>query len=237
MTDRWRLHEGDCMDLLASLPDATVDAVVTDPPYGTNEAGRSKVVIRAGAVESFAHAWDTEAPTAWLAEAARVLRPGGAVLSFTDAKAVGDLWRAGEVAGLRPLQLFHWAKPDCPPTPRPNFASAVESGVFFRSPGKVLAWNGGGWARNIIEAPLAHKESDGQTRHHPTEKPVRVMRWLVGLVTPPDGLVLDPFAGSGTTGVACLRDGFRFVGAEVDPVFAATARKRLDDETRQGKLF
>ena len=63
--------------------------------------------------------------------------------------------------------------------------------------------------------------------HHPTVKPVEVMRWLVRLVTPPNGIVLDPFAGSGTTGVACVREGFDFIGCELSHEYASIARARI----------
>jgi site-specific DNA-methyltransferase (adenine-specific) len=63
--------------------------------------------------------------------------------------------------------------------------------------------------------------------HHPTVKPVALMRWLVRLVTPLGGLVLDPFAGSGTTGIACALEGFRFVGIEQDEEYAEIAEKRI----------
>jgi site-specific DNA-methyltransferase (adenine-specific) len=63
--------------------------------------------------------------------------------------------------------------------------------------------------------------------HHPTVKPVALMRWLVRLVTPPDGLVLDPFAGSGSTGVACAHEGFRFIGIEREEEYAEIARRRI----------
>lgn len=60
------------------------------------------------------------------------------------------------------------------------------------------------------------------------------MRWLVRLVTPPDGLVLDPFTGSGTTGIACSLEGFRFVGIEQDPEYAAIAEARIEHWAQQG---
>jgi site-specific DNA-methyltransferase (adenine-specific) len=63
--------------------------------------------------------------------------------------------------------------------------------------------------------------------HHPTVKPTDLMRWLCRLVTPPGGLILDPFCGSGSTGVAALAEGFRFVGIEMDPEYAEIARRRI----------
>lgn len=213
---------------LRGLSSGSVDAVISDPPYGTNEADRAKVIKRGRGVVEFAHAWDRELPLAWLAGAARALRPGGALAAFTDNKRVGDLWAAGEAEGLRGRQCFYWVKANPPPNPRQNFASAVESGVLFVKPGPDRVWNGGGWCRNFVESPTAHAEQDGYTRHHPTQKPIAVMRWLVEIITNPGDLVVDPFAGSGTTGVACLLTGRNFAGCEIDPGFAERARMRLE---------
>lgn len=74
-------------------------------------------------------------------------------------------------------------------------------------------------------------QGDGTERaarnHHPTVKPVELMRWLVRLVTPPGGLVLDPFAGSGTTGIAAALEGAHFVGIERDPEYVVIAHARI----------
>jgi site-specific DNA-methyltransferase (adenine-specific) len=72
--------------------------------------------------------------------------------------------------------------------------------------------------------------------HHPTVKPLALMRWLVRLITPPGGTVLDCFAGSGSTGVACVAEGVNFCGIELSEDYAAIARARIEAATRQGKL-
>lgn len=74
----------------------------------------------------------------------------------------------------------------------------------------------------------ASKRDRGDGNTHPTVKPVELMRWLVRLVTPPGGLVLDPFTGSGTTGVACVREGFDFVGLELLDNHADIAQRRIE---------
>ena len=76
------------------------------------------------------------------------------------------------------------------------------------------------------------KASSGERHYagknaHPTVKPVALMRWLVRLVTPPGGVVLDPFMGSGSTGVAALAEGFRFIGIELDAEMVETAKRRI----------
>ena len=82
-----------------------------------------------------------------------------------------------------------------------------------------------------LESPRAGaSRTHGARNHHPTVKPVALMRWLVRLVTPPGGLVLDPFAGSGTTGLACIKEQCRFLGIEREAEYVAIADARLQDE-------
>jgi site-specific DNA-methyltransferase (adenine-specific) len=82
-----------------------------------------------------------------------------------------------------------------------------------------------------------HNESEPTAwtkNHHPTVKPIALMRWLCRLITPPDGLILDPFLGSGTTGIAAALEGFRFIGIEQDADYLAIAERRIAHWTRKG---
>lgn len=226
MSKQWEIIQGDCLDVLPTLDVASANAIVTDPPYGTND-GRGKRTTKGGdGGEAFALEWDRVLPLEWLKHAVRVLPAGAACAVFTDAKRPGEVWDAGEAAGFQGCHTFYWAKPDPPPTPRPNFVSAVEVGVYLIKPGP-RTWNGGGMHRNVFECALAHKaDGAGIYRFHPTQKPVAVMGWLIEAMTNPGDLVLDPFCGSGSTGVAALRLGRRFLGIERDADFAQVARAR-----------
>jgi site-specific DNA-methyltransferase (adenine-specific) len=75
--------------------------------------------------------------------------------------------------------------------------------------------------------PEARSTGGAVRNNHPTVKSVALMRWLVRLVAPPGGVVLDPFAGSGSTGVACVREGVDFVGVEREAVYVAIAEARI----------
>jgi DNA modification methylase len=86
----------------------------------------------------------------------------------------------------------------------------------------------GGASRFFYTAKASRSDREAGN-NHPTVKPVSLMRWLVRLVTPPGGLVLDPFAGSGSTGVAAEAEGLRFVGIELDPEYAEIARRRIEN--------
>jgi DNA modification methylase len=226
-----RLFNGDCADLLRSLESDSVDAIITDPPYGT--ASETKVQKRGNNdLEVFNLEWDGELPTAWLTEACRACVPGGALLTFTNNREVTTLWNAMESAGWKPLQTFTWIKSNPPPQPRQNFCSGIETAIFARKPGKVYCWNGGGATVNYFQAPIV-----AGTRIHPTQKPESLMAHLIRLLSPVGGVVLDPFMGSGTTGVCAIANGRRFIGAELDASYFQAAKARIDAAANQEVLI
>ena len=105
-------------------------------------------------------------------------------------------------------------------------------GVFHAYPGQrcdpVRGADSGGASRFFYTAKAASGERHYAGKNtHPTVKPVDLMQWLCRLVTPPNGLILDPFCGSGSTGVAALAEGFRFIGIEIDPAYVELARRRI----------
>lgn len=257
-----RLVEGDCLDVLKTLPAGSVDAVVTDPPYGqTNEAYDSPVAFR---------------PDVWQ-ECYRLAGENAALLSFTGSPTYHRIASAIEAGGWRVRQMWAWVYRDGMITsayPREGFdrlAPAMDP-IVFATKGKVLlklsregrpwvAWHekkpgdaaysersrvmsgvdraSGHWPRTIVaEANLssfdyfALPRTSGKYRHeragHPNQKPLALMRWLVAKL--PGGTVLDPFMGSGTTAVACLREGRRFVGIEKVPEYVEIARRRVGEE-------
>ena len=107
------------------------------------------------------------------------------------------------------------------------------SGAILHAPSQKY---GLGAVEGNAKKPAACTAMEPRGNHHPTVKPVDLMRYLCRLVTPPNGLVLDPFAGSGTTGVACAREGMRFLGMEMDSSYADISRRRIADAYAQGKL-
>jgi len=85
-----------------------------------------------------------------------------------------------------------------------------------------------------IDNPFLRGETK-RSNHHPTVKSTALMRWLCRMVTPPNGTILDPFMGSGSTGVAAIQEGFDFIGIELDSDYCEIARKRIDHALRQGR--
>ena len=224
---RATIHHGDCLDVMRSMEAGSVDAVVTDPPY---EIG-GEVVRRGGKSVDALPSWD-RFDVAWVEQAARVLREGGSLASFTDCRRVDALIAAAERAGLRLRSTFYWVKANPPPNLRRSFQSAVEVGAWIIK-GKSPEWNGGGATPNVHWSPV---EPGGDDRH-PTQKPVSVMRWLIALLSSHGATVLDPFLGSGTTLVAALQEGCKAIGIEREARYVEIAKARVAHESKQGSLF
>jgi site-specific DNA-methyltransferase (adenine-specific) len=234
-----RVTCGDCLDVLRELPDCSVDAVITDPPYGISGPDKVRVRTLPGAprhasgsstlvdVGADWGAEDREVGSEWLAEVARVLRPGGSLVVFCSQVQWQETRDAAEAVGLQVRQPWYWCKTNPPPTPRDNMASAVEMGWWFRKPGGPVTWNGGHVCANWFQGPLYTATFGTGCRVHPMQKPAWLMERMVELWSNEGDTVLDPFAGSASAGVAAVSMGRHYIGIEIDPAHADAANRRL----------
>jgi len=324
------LHHGDCIDVMRSLPDASVDSIVTDPPYGLGFMGKG---------------WDALPPgEEWARECLRVLKPGGHLLAFGGTRTWHRLAVAVEDAGFEIRDSIAWMYGSGFPKHRAALKPAFEPVVMARKPFKgslaaneavhgtgaldidacrighdddlsrydrsaTSGFKGGGiygggspaltpanpagrWPANVAlddtAAAILDQQSGiqrdgvavqrngggraifggitgaaGNGEHvndqgyggsggasrffycakapkrerpnvdgvqHPTVKPLALMRWLVRLVTPPGGTVLEPFAGSGTTVEACQLEGFRCIAIEREAEYLPLIMSRFEGQ-------
>lgn len=235
--------QGDALEVLRGLADRSVSAIVTDPPYcsgGSTEATRRQAKgqgiaserIAAGEVQWFAGDNMTTPGLVWLLramafEAERLLVPGGSMLVFCDWRMWANLAPALESGGLRLQNMIVWDK------------GGAGMGTGFKPTHELVInlTNGPGKFHNLCGSNvLRFGRVRGADKDHPTQKPVDLMQSLVRVAAPLGGLVVDPFCGSGTTGVACRREGRAFLGVERDPAHVATARRRLGGEHEQPSL-
>jgi site-specific DNA-methyltransferase (adenine-specific) len=220
----WDLRVGDCLSGLASLGAASADVVITDPPYEAEAHTPERLVARAGgklAVEPITFPPITETQRA---ESSRQMERLARrwILVFCHVEAAMKRRAALETAGAVYKRTCVWVKPDGKPQysgDRPGIG--YESIVACHAPGRS-SWNGGG-SHGVF---IVNKGGDPRTGHQ-TQKPVALMQLLVRLFSNPGELILDPFAGSGTTGVAAIRLGRRFLGWEMNATYAEIARKRM----------
>lgn len=283
---------GDCLHTLKSLPDNSVDSIVTDPPYGLSFMGK---------------AWDYDVPTvAVWSECFRVLKPGGHLLAFAGTRTqhrmacriedagfeIRDLiaWAYGSgfpksldiskaidaqdaVAARREraLRFTAWMREQGVTSAQLDAATQTNMGGHYLTaaqqpaiatrplfeamrplfPGPVPAWvellveertveSENMKAREVLRTetktctkaarPAVARAATGEVsarRDVDITAPTDLMAYLCRLVTPPGGLVLDPFMGSGSTGKGALREGFIFIGCELSPEYVEIARARM----------
>jgi len=204
------LHLGDCRDILPTLP--KVDAVVTDPPYGIGHKHSGKSSGKWGKANS---------KPIFMDDVAFDPRP------YLVAPAI--MFGGDHFADLLPQGgVFHVWDKECGRTNRyDSFSDAEIFWTSFAGKRRVIRYM---WKGLQVEEP-----NIDQVRQHPTQKPVSVMRQLIGMVS--GQMILDPFMGSGSTGVAAMQMGKDFIGCEIDPAYFDIACKRIEDAQRQGDMF
>ena len=209
------LYLGDCLDVLPTL--GKVDAVITDPPYGigADKGKKGAIPFKGGKTYQMAYhpenSWDTERP------------PKHLIVSVVACGKVAIVWGGNYFADWLTAQgrWLWWDK--CQTMPSYGDGELAWTNLPQSTPKKFT------WANNKIFA-------DRVERHHPTQKPIELMRWCAGLV-PDATTILDPFMGSGTTGVAAIQLGRKFIGIEREPKYFDIACRRIEEAAKQGQLF
>jgi DNA modification methylase len=218
------LYLGDCREILPTL--GPVDAVVTDPPYGVGfahyESHKDKfseyqtVVDRVLECEpllteqGFMCVFQSAThATRWAKWFPREFRPIALTKAFVQ-------MRAHFITAATDYALVWW------PTEQP--------------PNTKPPWQPNG-ARDWFYSAETAVPRSGPERDHPCPRPLDMMLYLVSRLAPPDTTILDPFMGSGTTGVAALKLGRRFIGIEIEPTYFDIACRRIEEAWRQPRLF
>ncbi len=237
-----RVFQGDSLVALRALPDGCADALVTDPPYSSGGVVRADRVNHttddkytltrhAGKRPNFGgdnmdqRAWQSWCYE-WLVEAKRIVAPGGYLVTFTDWRQLPALTDVVQWAGWVWRGVNVWDKTEA--------AKGPHLGYFgYQSEFAVWATNGPCVAKPPLaeggegRMPGCFRQAVSATdKHHQTGKPTPVMRWLVRCC-PPGGLIVDPFGGSGTTGVAAAHEGRRCLVIEREGPYVEIARRRV----------
>lgn len=206
------LHLGDCLAILPTL--TGISAVVTDPPYGIGYDASHSHFFGKGIARREA-TWDVEP-----FDPAPILALGLPTI----------LWGANNYPERLPHGRNAWL---CWVKTMRNYSENRQADM-------ELAWT------NCINRPRvfrhlwvgAYRDSENGIRNvHPTQKPIQLMTWCIELISKPGDTILDPFMGSGTTGVACVKTGRNFIGIELDPGYFAIAQKRIEQAQMQLPLL
>jgi len=224
----WAVIQGDALAGMAAIPDASINAVITDPPYSSGtrreaSKGLRKSMLRATEDNDW---FGTDSLTTQgfymlmrmcALEWRRILKPGGHMLVFIDWRMMPSLASAIESADVRHKGLLVWDK------------TYFGMGDVFRNQHELILHFTHGPGNPVLRHDVGNVLSFAPIRggDHPTEKPVPLLRRLVSVVCPPKGVVVDCFAGSGATGVASLHEDCRFIGVEREPEYATMALGKI----------
>jgi len=223
-TDNGILYQCNCLETLGNFPDNSIDFIFTDPPYGTND-GKGKAIKRGSSIVDFCTIqWDDTLPLDWIEFVYKIMKDDTWGVTFTDKNATLMVWNKLEECKLNPRNTFYWIKTNKAPTPRSNFKSCVETAVVFTKGRTNQKWRGGGNQNNFINLPFV---SGREKVKHPTQKPLKLIEHLLSFMTDENDVVLDPFAGSGTTAVACEKLNRKWIGIELNKEYCDIIVERL----------
>ena len=209
-----RIICGDCISVMRDMPSASVDFVLTDPPYLVNYRSRDGRRVP----NDDADAWLAPA----FAEVGRVLKRNAFCVSFYGWNKADRFLAAWKAAGLYPVGHLVWTK---------NYYSK-ERFVRYSHESAYLLAKGNPPKPRIALRDVLDWRYTGDTLH-PTQKPVMALLPLIMAYSQIGDIVLDPFAGSGTTAVAAAALGRRYIGIELEPKYAAIAEERVARERHE----
>jgi len=233
-----KLYNQDCIEAMKQIKDKTVDLIVSDPPYNLgNFMINRDTNLKKMRDNFFATAgWDNMEFDEWekamdnfFKASARVMKKGGSMIVFMAIIKVETLIRLAEKNGFYYKTTGIWHKTN--PMPRNmnlHFVNSTEAWVYFTYKTRTGTFNNdGAMFHDFVETSVT---ANGERKYgkHPTQKPESLMQHFVDLLSNPHDWVLDPFMGSGTTGVAAKRLDRNFIGIELDKNYYEIARHRIE---------
>jgi len=240
------LYSGNCIEVLHQIanadPSGCIDMIFADPPYFLSNGGIS---CQAGKMVSVNKGnWDKshgpevnhEFNRKWLEACQKVLRPNGTIWVSGTAHVIHSIGFAMQQLGYKILNDITWVKPNPPPNLSCRYFTHATETVIWAAKNansrhlfhyqEMRRMNNGKQMKSIwpILPPATQEKEFGK---HPTQKPLELLKRILLASSNPGDLILDPFMGSGTTGVAAVQLNRKFVGIELDSGYIATAIKRL----------
>ena len=218
-----KLLQGDYLDLMKTIPDGSVDLVLTDPPYNIARDSNFHTMGRAGI--DFGE-WDKGFDLfSYIDEVYRVLDRNGSFIVFNDWKNLGDIVKHAEKLGFVTKDMLRLEKTNPMPRNRDRrYITDYECAIWFTMPKAKWIFNrqDDGYQR----PKFVHSIDKG---FHPTQKSLKLMEELVKIHSNENQVVVDCFMGSGTTGVACKNLNRRFIGIELDETYFNIAKDRIGE--------
>lgn len=253
--DNFVLYHGDSISLLSSLPENSIDMIFADPPYNLSNggfsvhAGRRVSVNKGNWDKSNGFKDDYEFHYRWLEACRRILKPHGTLWVSGTYHSIYQCGHALQSLGYHILNDISWFKPNASPNLSCRFFTAShETLIWARKEKKAKhhfdydLMKEGDWRRDFLKKPGLQMRSvwsigtprpeEKKYGKHPTQKPLELLRRIVLASTKVDDIVLDPFTGSSTTGLAASMNKRKFIGVDLEKSYLELSVKRFNDTNK-----
>ncbi len=238
MIDRYDIRQGDAFNLLKYIPNDSIDLILTDPLYNLSpySTGNIKMSWRQDMNNDLAQ-WDTISfkPELLTKDFLRILKPTGNLFAFCSYNLLGQ-WHNAFDSEFDTFQFMVWHKTNpAPKIYKAGFLNSCE--LIICCWNKGYTWNFGkqNEMHNFIESPICMGSERLTSPKHPTQKPIKVLKHILKIASNEGDIVLDPFMGVASTGIASLELNRKFIGFELEHSYFNASKLRL--ESIQSQLF
>lgn len=258
MKSEYELYQGDCLEVLEKLPAESVDLVFADPPYNlsndgfTCQNGKMVSVNKAEWDKSKGFEGDAAFHEAWILACRRVMKPNASLWISGTYHSIYTCGHLLQRHGFKILNDIVWFKPNASPNLSCRYFTASHETLLWTRLGEQAkhvfnyeAMKNGEFPEDSLKRPERQMRSvwsiptapRSEKTHgaHPTQKPLRLLERIIEASSNAGDLVLDPFVGSGTTGVAALRLGRRFWGIDMSREYLSLAQSRMEEQSDEAE--
>ncbi|MEG1846456.1 MAG: site-specific DNA-methyltransferase [Oscillospiraceae bacterium] len=227
---RYKIYNKDCREVMKTIPDKSIDLILTDPPYNIAQYSTGNIALPGReALNNDIAEWDTVDlnPKDFLEDFKRILKPTGNIFIFTSYNQIGK-WHEVFDSEFDTFQFFIWHKTNPAPKIYKNgFLNSCEMIICLWNKGHT--WNFGkqNEMHNFFECPICMRPERLSNPKHPAQKPVKLLKHIIEIATNVNEVIFDPFMGVGSTGVAALELGRKFGGCEIDETYFNATELRI----------
>lgn len=224
---------GDSKDVIKRIPDNSIDFILTDPPYNIGKHSTGNIPLPGrSAINNDLADWDLVDfnPEEWADEFIRILKPKGNLFIFTTYNQLGRWYNCLDNRfDTSNFMIWHKTNP-APKIFKAGFLNSCE--MVFTCWNKGHVWNfiSQSEMHNFIESPICSRPERLSNPKHPAQKPISILKKMIRIASNPDDIVFDPFMGVGSTGVAAIQEGRKFIGIEINKSYFCAAKDRIEKE-------
>ena len=231
-TKTYTVANGDCMRIFNQIPDQSIDLILTDPPYNIAQYSTGNIPLPGRtALNNDLAEWDLKTidPFSLVSDFKRIIKPDGNIFVFTSYNLIGK-WHEAFDSEFDTFQFFVWHKTNPAPKIFKNgFLNSCEMIACMWNKGHKWNFSNQKEMHNFFQSPICMRPERLSNPKHPAQKPVKLLEHIIKIASNEKDVILDPFMGVGSTGVAALKNNRKFIGIEIQKDYFQAAEKRIKD--------